>query len=36
MKVSDYVIKTHIYGKNPKDVVVVNFNLGENQESVVI
>lgn len=36
MKVSDYVVKTHIYGKNPKDVVVVNFNLGENQESVVI
>lgn len=36
MKVSDYVVKTHIYGKNPKDVVVVNFNLGESQESVVI
>ena len=36
MKVSDYVVNTHIYGKNPKDVVVVNFNLGENQESVVI
>lgn len=36
MKVSDYVIKTHIYGKNPKDVYVVNFNIGESQYSVVI
>ena len=36
MKVSDYIVKSHIYGKSPKDVVVVNFNLGENQESVVI
>lgn len=33
---TEHVIKTHIYGKNPKDVVVVNFNLGESQESVVI
>ena len=36
MEISNFVIKTHIYGKNPKDVYVVNFNLGENQESVVI
>lgn len=36
MEVSNHIIKTHIYGKNPKDVYVVNFNLGENQESVVI
>ena len=36
MKASDYVVKSHIYGKSPKDVIVVNFNLGENQESVVI
>lgn len=36
MEVSNHIIKTHIYGKNPKDVLVVNFNLGENQESVVI
>ena len=33
---TEHVIKTHIYGKNPKDVYVVNFNLGESQESVVI
>lgn len=36
MKASDYVVKSHIYGKNPKDVLVVSFNLGDNQESVVI
>ena len=36
MKTSDYVVKSHIYGKSPKDVIVVNFNLEENQESVVI
>jgi len=36
MEVSNHIIKTHIYGKNPKDVYVVNFNIGESQESVVI
>ena len=36
MKASDYVVKSHIYGKSPKDVLVVNFNLGEAAESVVI
>ena len=36
MEISNHIIKSHIYGKNPHDVIVVNFNLGENQESVVI
>lgn len=36
MEVSNHIIKTHIYGKNPKDVLVVSFNLGDNQESIVI
>ena len=36
MKASDYVVKSHIYGKSPKDVLVVSFNLGEAAESVVI
>ena len=36
MEISNHIIKTHIYGKNPHDVIVVNFNLGENQDSVVI
>lgn len=36
MKASDYVVKTHIYGKSPKDVLVVSFNLGEAADSVVI
>ena len=36
MEISNHIIKTHIYGKNPKDVYVVNFNIGESQYSVVI
>lgn len=36
MKASDYVVKSHIYGKSPKDVLVVSFNLGEAADSVVI
>lgn len=34
MKTSDYVVRTHIYGKNPKDVVAVVFN--DKADSVVL
>lgn len=36
MKASDYVVKNHIYGKSPKDVLIVSFNLGEAADSIVI